>query len=378
MSQAEELLDSLSENDISAYTAEPEVEPHIIIGSDRFITVPDMLKRIAVQFDHNIETVTFDCPRYWDEHDMSEMKVFINYMRADGFAGSYYAETVTIDENDSNIMHFDWTIKEEVTLVKGALSFLVCIKKTDDGGILENHWNSELNKDMYISAGMNCQESILSEYPDIVTDLLTRMENVESVVNWSAIADLHTKIDTNIAAVNEKIDTNIAAVNEKINTDVGALNTTVTDNITAINGELETLSENVNGLDTQLEAVHNSVENCKIDISALQDADTDLYNRINAISIADVDAVSALSERVDSVHEEVTNFKNNTISEINTLTENIASVHSEVVSVRDETASVTDALAAKDTELQQSIGDVSAKVNEIYSGLKAVVETETF
>ena len=57
---AEELLDSLSEEEISAYTADSATEEHIVVGADRFITVPDSLKRIAVQFDHNIETVTFD------------------------------------------------------------------------------------------------------------------------------------------------------------------------------------------------------------------------------------------------------------------------------------------------------------------------------
>ena len=64
MSQAEELLDSISVDDIALYTADPETEEHIVVGSDRFITVPNSLKRIGVQYDHNIETVTFDCPRY--------------------------------------------------------------------------------------------------------------------------------------------------------------------------------------------------------------------------------------------------------------------------------------------------------------------------
>ena len=48
-------------------------EPHIVIGYDRVVTVPDQLKRLAVQYDHDIETVTFDCPRYWGKHDMSQM-----------------------------------------------------------------------------------------------------------------------------------------------------------------------------------------------------------------------------------------------------------------------------------------------------------------
>ena len=65
MSRADELLDTLSEDDVSVFT----VKPHIVINSDRTITVPNSLKRIAVQYDHNIETITFDCPRYWDELD---------------------------------------------------------------------------------------------------------------------------------------------------------------------------------------------------------------------------------------------------------------------------------------------------------------------
>lgn len=184
MSQAEELLDSLPENDISTYTAEPTTEGHIIVGSDRFITVPEELKRIAVQYDHDVETVTFDCPRYWDGLDMSKMKVYINFMRKDGVPGCYLSETVTVDDADSNIMHFDWTISRHVTEVKGELAFLVCVKKVDlDTAEEINHWNSELNQEMYISEGLECMESIVNSYPDIITQLLLRMEYTESVAN---------------------------------------------------------------------------------------------------------------------------------------------------------------------------------------------------
>ena len=115
MSKVEELLDSLTE----AYAAESdnESDPHIVIGVDRYITVPEELKRIAVQYDHNMRTVTFDCPRYYDGRDMSLMKVYINYKNLnDGtVAGSYIADNMRVDENDSNAMHFDWTINSPVT-----------------------------------------------------------------------------------------------------------------------------------------------------------------------------------------------------------------------------------------------------------------------
>ena len=182
MSYADELLNSLSEDGVMALTAESSTEPHIIIGSNRKVSVPDELKRIAVQYDHNVETVTFDCPRYWDEHDMSQMKIYINYKCPGGSLGCYIVDSVTIDEADNTIMHFDWTISRNVTLKDGNLSFLVCIRKIDAETSEEvNHWNSELNMEMYVSKGLECNEITEELYPDIITQLLLRMESVEAV-----------------------------------------------------------------------------------------------------------------------------------------------------------------------------------------------------
>lgn len=45
------------------------MKEHIIINNDRTVTVPDSIKKIGVQYDHNVNTLTFDCPRYSDEVD---------------------------------------------------------------------------------------------------------------------------------------------------------------------------------------------------------------------------------------------------------------------------------------------------------------------
>lgn len=182
MSYADELLNSLSEDGVMALTADSSTEPHIIIDSNRKISVPDELKRIAVQYDHNVETVTFDCPRYWDEHDMSQMRIYINYKCPSGSLGCYIVDSVIIDETDDTIMHFDWTVSRNATLKDGSLSFLVCIRKTDaETGEEVNHWNSELNTEMYISKGLECDEITEEFYPDIITQLLLRMDSVEAV-----------------------------------------------------------------------------------------------------------------------------------------------------------------------------------------------------
>ena len=154
---------------------------HVVVGSDRYITVPESLQKIGVQFDHNAETVTFDCPRYWDGHDLSTMKIYINYMRPNDSFGAYLCSDAEIDSMDNTIMHFNWIISGHVTEFAGPLSFLVCICDVDQNGDATTHWNSELNTQMYISSGMKCRDAILGRYPDIITQLLNRMDSVEAV-----------------------------------------------------------------------------------------------------------------------------------------------------------------------------------------------------
>ena len=169
MSKAEELLNTLSTTTVSTLLADSPTEPHIVIGDDRFIKVPSELKRIAVQYDRDIETVTFDCPRYWDDHDMSKMRIYINYLRSDAEPGCYKAQNVSVDSSDENIMHFDWTISRNVTETYGKIVFLVCIKKTDSDGNEQNHWNSELCKDCYVSEGLEYDiEPVKELYPDLI------------------------------------------------------------------------------------------------------------------------------------------------------------------------------------------------------------------
>ena len=164
MSKAEGLLESLSTDNSGI------LEPHIIIDKKRKVSVPDELKRIAVQHDHNIETVTFDCPRYWDGNDMSQSRICVNYKRPDGDLGSCVAGNVIVDDTDQSIMHFDWMISQDVTVKDGSLTFLVCIKKIDaDTGEEINNWHSELNTEMYISKGLECDKIVNGAYSELVS-----------------------------------------------------------------------------------------------------------------------------------------------------------------------------------------------------------------
>ena len=182
MSQADELLNQLSEDGISLQLANPETEPHIVVGDDRVISVPKELQRIAVQHDHNVETVTFDCPRYWDDLDMSELSIYINYMRKDRVVGCYKATDISVDADNDRIMHFNWLISHNVSDAVGQLKFLVCIKKGDADGYEVNHWNSELNTEMYISEGLETGEAVINPYPDIISQWEDEVQAVKDIL----------------------------------------------------------------------------------------------------------------------------------------------------------------------------------------------------
>jgi hypothetical protein len=179
MSQVDNILNNMSDDDIALYLADNAVgEEHIVIDSDRKVIVPDSLKRIAVQHDHNIETVTFDCPRYWDGHDLSKMMVYINHLCPSGALGCTVATDVKVDETDTNVMHFDWTISECVTLNEGFITFLVCAKTQDEDGTNRHHWNSEICKDMYVSEGLELPDDFMETHPDVLTQVLLFNQNV--------------------------------------------------------------------------------------------------------------------------------------------------------------------------------------------------------
>ena len=179
MSQVDDILNNLSEDDISLYSAgETPEEEHIVVGDDRVITVPDSLKRIAVQWDHDIETVTFDCPRYWDGHDLSTMIIYINYLCPSGYLGAALVENVRVDETNENIIHFEWTISDNVTATQGHLIFLVCAKEQDEDGSNRHHWNSELNREMYVSEGLELPPDFVETHPDILTQILLFNNNI--------------------------------------------------------------------------------------------------------------------------------------------------------------------------------------------------------
>ena len=149
MSLAENLLNSLDVYEVTESNAVEE-EPHIIVGSDRVITVPAKLKLIAVKGDKDIETVTIECVRYWDGHDLSTFAIYINYILPNHDEGTYIPKNITkLDD----VFTFDWEIGSEITYAQGRLTFWIVAKLTDNDANLIKQWSSLQNSDCNIAQG---------------------------------------------------------------------------------------------------------------------------------------------------------------------------------------------------------------------------------
>lgn len=151
MSLAENLLNSLPDTNYqNARIGGSEDELPIVIDEDRVITVPNNLKSIAVKGDMDVETVTIDCVRYWDEHDLSTFAIYINYILPNGDEGTYIPKSIT---KYDDIFSFDWTIGKEITQHQGKLTFWIVAKLTDEEGTLIKQWSSFQNSECSIANG---------------------------------------------------------------------------------------------------------------------------------------------------------------------------------------------------------------------------------
>lgn len=190
MSLAEEMLATMPlSDDSSTYSADEE--PHIVINESRQAIVPNELKTIAVTGDKNIETVTFDCVRYWDGNDLSTFAIYLNYVLPDLKTGTYIPEKITTTDGDK-FYHFDWQIKNNITAKSGKISFAVTAISTKPNSagihIIDKKWSSIPNGDCSIALGLGMSNvpseeeasGVLAQMSDILKQMQPEINAIKS------------------------------------------------------------------------------------------------------------------------------------------------------------------------------------------------------
>ena len=151
----------------------------VIDGETRIISVPNEYKELGVESDEKVTRVKFQCPKIvGDNIDLTEYNLYINYRNADNKLNSYLVEDVTVTGDTIN---FSWLLSRYVTENPGTISYIVCAKKSDDTGVI-NEWNTKVATGI-VGIGLEATEEIEEQNIDAIEQILRSIVELENKVD---------------------------------------------------------------------------------------------------------------------------------------------------------------------------------------------------
>lgn len=188
-----EILADLEENP-DAYTA-PVNDIITIDPETKTINLPLSEVLFGTEEEHGVERKYFKCPRIvGDNIDLFTHQIYISYMAVrdknatfipDSIPQPYWCDDVALDET-GNYITFSWLLSGNVLASRGFVGFAV-IAKSVEGDILKTRWKTAPAVGTVLMTVPDAGEGIAELYPDIITQLLDRMDAVEEIATVEAM-----------------------------------------------------------------------------------------------------------------------------------------------------------------------------------------------
>lgn len=196
---------------------------HDVIDGDQYFTIDPPTRQITnnsqkvklIQYDHNSERFTFECPRFIDGHDMSLCNsIRVNYVNIEKKTkehadGIYKVDDVQASEDK---IVFSWLISRNATQKVGPLNFLIQFACISEDSNVDYEWHTDTSKGVFVYAGMKNEEVIVEEYPDI-------LEKWKNDVLSGIPTDFITSEDLNNYATTNYVDNAISNLGNVATTD---------------------------------------------------------------------------------------------------------------------------------------------------------------
>lgn len=148
----------------------------VIDGETRIISVPNEYKELGVESDENVTRIKFRCPKIvGDNIDLTEYNLYINYRNAGNKLNSYLVEDATVT---GDVINFSWLLSRHVTESPGTISYIVCAKKSDYTGVI-NEWNTKVATGT-VGIGLEATEEIEEQNIDIIEQILRSIVELEN------------------------------------------------------------------------------------------------------------------------------------------------------------------------------------------------------
>lgn len=159
----------------------------LVIDNDlRIITIPPSITHLGVEMDKDVRRLHFSMPRMYDEVDLADFAVRINYMNAANEGDKYVPKDVEITEDT---ITFSWLVGNYALKYKGKVRFIVCLKELDEAAVVKREFNTAVAA-LPVLRGLETSEAIVQENPEILEAILLRMDALEQS---AAAADCHIK-----------------------------------------------------------------------------------------------------------------------------------------------------------------------------------------
>lgn len=166
----------------------------IVIDNDlRKITIPASITLLGVESDENVRTLHFQMPKTYKGLDLSEFAIRINYMNANNVGDTYAVDDSEI--SGENIV-FTWTVGRVACMYKGNTKFIVCLKKKDASGNVLKEFNTSLAS-LLVLEGLETTEAVVAENPDIIEQILARLDNVTEIPQEKVTEAVSTYMEAN-------------------------------------------------------------------------------------------------------------------------------------------------------------------------------------
>lgn len=165
-----ELLADMEENPVE-YT-ETVNNVFEIDSNLRTINIPVTVKNIGVESDDDVKRLEFTMPKQYGEFDLSQFRIRINYVNANGDKSIYLVEDKKVSGDN---ITFSWLIGRDVTKYKGQVNFIVCLKLSDAKGKILKELNTTLCR-LEVLEGLEVVPVIDEKTTDIIEQLLRMVE----------------------------------------------------------------------------------------------------------------------------------------------------------------------------------------------------------
>lgn len=132
----------------------------------------DVLKNTTlIKGEHQSERLTFCMNRFVENKDLLECdKIEIHYINVgssnNSSQGIYTVTDATQTSTDE--IQFSWLISRNVTLYSGIVRFVIKFTNVDDDNKITYLWSTNINKDLSVSDGLDCDDVVDEEYIDIL------------------------------------------------------------------------------------------------------------------------------------------------------------------------------------------------------------------